>query len=243
MMASQPPSARMALVEKLVWAPAPFQSPKTGLGSSVAKTPKSSAMRKRSQRAVQSWSPMSGGGRIADLELPLPHHHLGVGALDGQPGLDAGRGVALDDLAARASCRRRRRSSRGPGGPGSRRPASRGAGRRAGRCTPARCRTTARRRRTSRPTATQAARVLVGCGVRSVSSTSHMTSLSPGPRSGSGQTKTGLRTQSESSPVAWLVLDPSKPQIPGCLPVSTTLVLLRMRGDGSVPSIQMYSAW
>ncbi len=64
MMASQPPSSRMALVEKLVCAPAPFQSPRTGLGSSVAYTSKSSAMRNSSHRATQSWSPMSGGGRI-----------------------------------------------------------------------------------------------------------------------------------------------------------------------------------
>lgn len=31
-----PPSSRMALVETFVWAPAPFQSPGTGLGSKVA---------------------------------------------------------------------------------------------------------------------------------------------------------------------------------------------------------------
>ena len=91
--------------------------------------------------------------------------------------------------------------------------------------------------------AAQAARVLVGWGVKSVSSTSHMTSLSLGPRRGSGQLKTGRSTQSESSPVAWLVLEPSKPQMPGSLPSATMRVLLRSSGDGSVPSIQMYSAW
>ena len=42
------------------------------------------------------------------------------------------------------------------------------------------------------------ARVLVGCGVKSVSSTSHMTSLSSGPRSGSETMNTGRSTQSES---------------------------------------------
>ena len=63
MMASQPPSSRMALVEKLVWAPAPFQSPMIGLGSRVANTPKSSAIRNSSQRATHSWSPTSGGAR------------------------------------------------------------------------------------------------------------------------------------------------------------------------------------
>ncbi len=70
-----------------------------------------------------------------------------------------------------------------------------------------------------------------------------MTSLSPSARRGSGHTKTGWRTQSESFPSAWFVLEPSKPQIPGSLPPSTILVLLRRSGVGSVPSIQMYSAW
>ena len=76
----------------------------------------------------------------------------------------------------------------------------------------------------------------------SVFSTSHMTSLSFGPRSGSFATNTGRSTQSEFSPVAWFVLEPSKPQMPGCLPSATILVLLRTSGDGLVPSIQMYSA-
>ena len=34
-----------------------------------------------------------------DLELPLPGHDFGVGSLDHQPGVDAGLGVLLDDLA------------------------------------------------------------------------------------------------------------------------------------------------
>jgi hypothetical protein len=42
--------------------------------------------------------------------------------------------------------------------------------------------------------------------------------------------------------MAWLVLDPSKPQISGSFPSPTIRVLLRRSGDGSVPSIQMYSA-
>src|ERR1019366_9740032 len=87
-----------------------------------------------------------------------------------------------------------------------------------------------------------AARVLEGCGVMPVFSTSHMTSLLLSPRSGSFATNTGRNTQSELAPVAWLVLDPSNPQMPGCLPSATIRVLLRTRGDGSVPSIQMYSA-
>ena len=68
-------------------------------------------------------------------------------------------------------------------------------------------------RRTSRRLGAAAARVLVGCGVMSVSRTSHITrTLSP-PRIGSGHENTGWSTQSELSPGAWLVLEPSKPQI------------------------------
>ena len=70
-----------------------------------------------------------------------------------------------------------------------------------------------------------------------------MTSLSFGPRSGSGQMKTGRRTQSESWPRAWLVLEPSKPQMPGSSPSATIWSCSAGAGDGSVPSIQMYSAW
>ena len=36
-----------------------------------------------------------------DLELPLTHHHFGVGALYTQPGLQAGGGVTLDDVPPR----------------------------------------------------------------------------------------------------------------------------------------------
>ena len=91
------------------------------------------------------------------------------------------------------------------------------------------------------------ARVFVACGVRSVSSTSHMTRRSSPPRTGSGQANTGWSTQSELLPGAWFVLEPSKPQMGRSsafvagLPVST-LVFERRRAVGSVPSIQMYSA-
>ena len=69
-----------------------------------------------------------------------------------------------------------------------------------------------------------------------------MTSLSSPPRSGSGQTNTGRSTQSDALPGAWLVLEPSKPQMPGSSPSAMILVLLRISGVGSQPSIQMYSA-
>src|SRR5215203_895224 len=69
-----------------------------------------------------------------------------------------------------------------------------------------------------------------------------MTSLSSPPRIGSGHEKTGLRTQSDWSPGAWLVLDPSKPQMGSSAPSARILVFERSFAVGSVPSIQMYSA-
>ncbi len=65
--------------------------------------------------------------------------------------------------------------------------------------------------------------------------------LSP-PRIGSGTTRTGCRTQSEFSPGAWLVLEPSKPQIGGFSPFGTIFVFDRSFAVGLLPSIQMYSA-
>ena len=57
--------------------------------------------------------------------------------------------------------------------------------------------------------------MLEGWGVISVRRTSHITNLLSPPRTGSGQMKTGFKTQSEFSPVAWLVLEPSKAQMGG----------------------------
>src|SRR5688572_22539395 len=68
--------------------------------------------------------------------------------------------------------------------------------------------------------------------------------LSP-PRIGSGQLNTGRSTQSDLSPGAWLVDDPSKPQIgrsPAFVPSSRIFVFERSLAVGSVPSTQMYSA-
>ena len=69
-----------------------------------------------------------------------------------------------------------------------------------------------------------------------------MTSVLSPPRNGSGKIETGRRTQSESLPTAWLVLEPSKPQIGGSSPSASTLVFDRSYCVGSAPSIQMYSA-
>src|SRR5687768_17338484 len=89
-----------------------------------------------------------------------------------------------------------------------------------------------------------AARVLLGCGVPSTSITSHITRMLRPPRIGSGHANTGLSTQSDLSPVACSVDDPSKPQIGGSVTSSARIfVLLRSRGVGSTPSSQMYSAW
>jgi hypothetical protein len=50
--------------------------------------------------------------------------------------------------------------------------------------------------------------------------------------------------QSDASPVACSVEEPSKPQIGGVVTLSfRILVLERRRGVGCVPSLQMYSAW
>src|SRR5688572_11015940 len=68
--------------------------------------------------------------------------------------------------------------------------------------------------------------------------------LSP-PRIGSGQLNTGRSTQSDLSPGAWLVDDPSKPQIGsslGFVPSSRIFVFERSLAVGSVPCTQMYSA-
>src|SRR5947208_7998652 len=62
-------------------------------------------------------------------------------------------------------------------------------------------------------TSRQAARVLDGCGSPLTRKTSAITSLCGSPLIGSSHTKTGFSTQSERSPVACWVLDPSKPQI------------------------------
>ena len=70
-----------------------------------------------------------------------------------------------------------------------------------------------------------------------------MTSLCGSPRIGSSHTKTGLSTQSERSPVACWVLEPSKPQIGGSSPSWDDLALrAQLVHVGWVPSTQMYSA-
>ncbi len=86
------------------------------------------------------------------------------------------------------------------------------------------------------------ARVFDGCGVMSVSRTSHRTSTSLPPRTGSGQENTGFSTQSDALPGAWLVDDPSKPQMGSSAPSARIFVFDRSFAVGSVPSIQMYSA-
>src|SRR5262249_22744202 len=86
------------------------------------------------------------------------------------------------------------------------------------------------------------ARVLVTWGVMSGSNTSVITSTSSPPRIGAGHENTGFNTQSEFEPGAWVVLDPSKPQMGSSAPSFKIFVFERSRAVGSVPSIQMYSA-
>ncbi len=78
------------------------------------------------------------------------------------------------------------------------------------------------------------ARVLVGCGSPVwARRTSHSTRMFLPPRSGSGHVNTGSNMQSERSPVACSVEDPSKPQIGGVLTeLSRILVLERSIGVG-----------
>ena len=164
----------------------------------------------------------------ADLELPLAGHDLGVGAFDHQAGVDARLGVLLDDLAADRRGRRRRRSSTGPAGRGSRRRGSRAGCRRAsGTCTPARCRRSSRAWRTSWRPSRSAARVLVGCGLSSLA-LSHLAQhehvVAAADRVGADEHRAAA-SQSLCSPVAWLVDEPSKPQIGGVLAVGEDLGL------------------
>src|SRR4051795_9875041 len=69
-----------------------------------------------------------------------------------------------------------------------------------------------------------------------------MTSLFSPPRIGSGHDHTGWSTQSDLSPGAWFVLEPSKPQIGRSALSGRTFVFDRSRAVGSGPPIQMYSA-
>ena len=132
-------------------------------------------------------------GERADLELPLAHHHLGVGAGDVEAGLACRPWCGPRRCRDRRSRRRRRRSSTDPAEPGKPpwgQPSGRPSLKNVYSC--------------SMPnngswsayfsaTAAQAARVLVGCGVKSVSSTSHSTRMSSPPRIGSGHDEDRLQ--------------------------------------------------
>ena len=139
-----------------MWAPAPFQSPLIGFGSRSTRRRRSP---RRCGRAASGpstcWSPTSSGptGPIWNSHWPSITSALVPEMCEA--GLDAGRGVGLDDVAARRSRRRRRRSSTGPAGRGSRRwgqPSGRPSLRNVYSCSMP---NTAPGRRTSRPTAAQ----------------------------------------------------------------------------------------
>ncbi len=177
------------------------------------------------------------GDRIqnAHLELPLAHHHFGVGTFDSDARAHAGDGVGFDDVA-----------------PGHFRPADAAVVRTLGTGKavfgPAVGSALLEERvllldTEHRLEAGELLRHLDGAGAvvggdevsPSALRTSHITRTSFGPRSGSGQTKTGSEPQSERSPVAWFVLDPSKPHTGGFLPSATILVLLRKLAGGFGP--------
>ena len=91
-----------------MWAPAPFQSPWTGLGSSLAVTPPVVGVGDVDVLADAIQQPAGNPelvgnerrARRAYLELPLRGHDLGVDAGDHQASLEAGVQVLLDDGAA-----------------------------------------------------------------------------------------------------------------------------------------------
>ena len=128
----------------------------------------------------------------ADLELPLAGHDLGVDAGEREPGLEARVEVGLDDVAAEdlvgadaavvGALRCREAAPRGSraGAPALKNVYS---------CSMPNSGSWSAN---FSATGASAARVLVGCGVMSVSSTSLITSTSSPPRIGSGHDEHGL---------------------------------------------------
>ena len=167
----------------------------------------------------------------ADLELPLADHHLGVDAADRQAGGEAVVEVLLDDLAAEdlvgadaavvAALRGREAADREA------------------------VRAAVLEERVLLLDAEQRLVLGVllgrlherrrgcwsGAACRRPTYTSHITRTSSPPRIGSGQREhRASSTQSLLSPVAWLVLEPSKPQIGSAAPSGTILVFERSFG-------------
>ncbi len=233
---------RIAFVEKFVCAPAPFQSPRTGFGSSVALIVEVLADAvEQPARDPELVRDLERAHR-ADLELPLAGHDLGVDAGDAQAGVEAGVEVRFDhraaedlvgaDAAVVAALRRGEAVLGEAQGP---RAVEEGVLLLDAEPVLVALRPSRPPRRRRR-----------GCWSGAASCLAAAPRTSPACcrpcGSGPGQTDTGLRTQSERSPGAWFVEEPSKPQIGGAAPSSTTLVFERSFAVGTVPSIQMYSA-
>ena len=175
--------------------------------------PKSSAMRYSSQRAIHSWSETSSGPSGPTWNSHWPGMTSALMPEMREAGVEARVEVRLDDVTAEhlvgadaavvEALRRREAAARGkPSGRPSLKNVYSCSMPNSGSCSAY-----------FSATGASSARVFVACGVMSVSSTSHITSMLSPPRIGSGHENTGCSTQSEFVPGAWFVLDPSKPQI------------------------------
>ena len=81
-------------------APAPFQSPLTGFGSSVADDAEVLGDAVEQPAGEPQLVGHVERAERADLELPLAGHDLGVDAGDAEAGVEAGVEVRLDDVTA-----------------------------------------------------------------------------------------------------------------------------------------------
>ena len=210
-------------------APAPFQSPLTGFGSSVADDAEVLGDAVEQPAGHPQLVGHVERAERADLELPLAGHDLGVDAGDAEAGVEARLEVRLDDVAAEdlvgadAAVVEALRGGEAVGGKPSGRPSLKNV------------------YSCSMPNSgswsayfsaigRSSARVLVACGVMSVSSTSHITSTSSPPRIGSGHDATRAAARSRSCcPAPGWCSSRRSPRSAGSLPSARILVFDRSR--------------
>ena len=177
-----------------------------------------------------------------DLELPLAHHHLGVGALDPEAGLHAGGCVALDDLspghlvAADAAIIRALRCGKARLGPAQRAPVLE-EGVVLFDPEPGLLVGILLRQLGALPPGVRAVRRHIG-----VQDFTHHELVALRPQ-GVGAHEDGLEDAVGVAPFGLVRAGAVEAPDSRSLPPSTILVLLRRSGVGFVPSIQMYSAW